>query len=361
MRRPRLSRLMPVLAAALLLPGLLPGVASAARPAVTSPTPTISFLIGSCWVSIDGGPATTEITGILRKADGTLKGTLKDTSDASGSAELCFKRLVLGGDTLTLKAGGKTIRTLAIHRFALLPNRNTDVLTVKGKPNDKLAIERSECTVDGKACTGIEDKQITIGPKGTFTWNLKGTQDITGGDKFILEWTNPLGDSVGIRVHAPSFTATIGLPTVTGWAAPGTPVTVTVRRAGVIVASGAATARPDSTWTAKLRKNGAEVLVQEGDVLKASVASTATLHADLTAGFAGDGISGVCFPDVDLAADLTDPLGSSTWYYYAHSDGNGNYLLSSLDLLTRAGWTATVRCTDDAGDTIARQLLIPNA
>lgn len=353
MRRPFSALIaMAALAGALLVPA---GASAAPSPAATN---ILYVGVGECWADVDDAVVGTTVTFLLRRPNGTLKAKASDVVGDQTSAGVCFSTRIAGGDTLVLRSGGKTLRTLAIHRLSIAPNRTTDQVGGTGKAGDELTIGRGDCTVEGRACTDSDTKTITVGPQGTWSWGLSGIQDITGGDRFNLDWVSPKGDHASIDLRAPNLAAFVGRAGVTGFAKPGSSVTVKLFRSSVRIAKGTATATIGSTYAITLRDGaGKAVKVAEGDVVKSSIAADAILPATVTIGIVDDGIEGRCLPDVDARLTLASDGGEA--YSYTHTDAEGDYAFTALDLATRGGAVATVLCTSDAGDSIGRRLTIP--
>lgn len=344
-----------VLAAAL-LPALLPAGASAAPAA--APIPTLSSSIGACWVDVSAAPPSTEVTLTLRSAAGTLKGKQTVSTDVAGEGDVCFAKDVVGGDTVVLKKGSTTLRTLTVPRLSIRPDRDTDRITGTGPANGSVHVGYADCGVPGYSCSLVGSDTRTVDGKGRWSWNLAGTMDITGTDRFDLVWTNTKGDEVSIYIFAPRIEATVGSSTVVGDAWPGTAVTVKLVRGGSVIAKGTVKADAASEYSARLRRpNGVLVKVAQGDTIKADVASDAAVKATITEAIVGDGIEGTCFPTTRIRLTLKD--GGSEQYEYTLTDGAGAYSFPDLGLDARVGQVALVMCTDSSGDTIIRKLTIP--
>jgi hypothetical protein len=339
------------LAAALLLPASVSAVPSPAA------TPTLDVGYGECWADVENLAPKAKVTGILRNKQGSLKGQDTDRATVNGDADLCFPRPIVGGDTITLRVGGTVIRRFTIPTLGVRPDRDTDVVTLRGTPGSTFNVERADCTVAGLACAAWETREFTMPPSGTDAWDLDGIQDITGGDRFYLEWVSPKGDVVSIYTAAPHLQVFIGRSRAFGNANPGTAVTVRLRRGGTLVGQGSATADAGYDYATTLRKNGSPVTVRQGDIVRGSFASDAVLPATLTMEIDGDGIVGACLPEVDVRLALRSGDGES--YEYAASDEVGAYAFTGLGLDARVGQTAIVLCTSDAGDTVGRSLVIP--
>lgn len=334
---------------------LLPASASAAPSPAAAPILDVSY--GDCEADVEQLAPNTKITATLRSKSGALKGRDSDTADGGGDADLCFPAAILGGDTITVRQGDTVLRRLTIPTLGIRPDRDTDVVTVRGKPGITINVVREDCGVAGSGCPDYQTLELTVPPSGTYEWDLEGIQDITGGDRFWVEWTSPKGDWVGIYTNAPNLLVFMGRSRVTGAANPGTAVTVRIRREGVLIGQGSATADTKYDYAATLRKNGTPVPVLQGDVVRGDFASDAVLTANLTIGISGDDITGECAKDQDVRLTLKAPGTESYWY--GTTNEFGVYRFSNVSLDERVGQTAIVLCTTQAGDTLGARLVVP--
>jgi len=220
------------------------------------------------------------------------------TTAADGSFSVRLKP-ILAGDRLVVTQDGAT-RTVTVPDLRLAANASTDRVAGRIPVGDPEAIVTLARQVGPYSLGGYLVEAPTAA-NGTFSKNLDPEDDLQGGERVELSWSNDTDDVIRVRTAAPSVTVQVGRSTVEVYGPRGVRATITLKTRGGAV-RGTATVTQSMTGaavTGTFRKNGAAVKVKAGDRVIHSGASSLPLTVvtptlDLTAP-SGGSIHAMCF------------------------------------------------------------------
>jgi hypothetical protein len=306
------------------------------------------------------GPANDTLTITLKDRNGVVVDTKTTTTNGSGSFAMsnCFKRQVKGQDRIRA-TNGHVAREFVVPALKITVNRVTDL--VSGRAPAKSSVSFRGCYYhDYSACLDILGSTNTKAD-GTFVKDFSST-DLHGGDWAQVMWSSPSGDLVTRQGNAPYATATVGDPTVRGYAPPGQAVGVKLRRSGSTIATASGTATGDTGyWSGDFHRSGGSLVgLRAGDALVGSWATDASLTiptTSVTGNVTTDHVTGRCLPNRPVLAYAHRANWSSLSYAYPIADATGHFnadmsnsLYPTFDL--KHGDIVEIYCRSARGDQV---------
>ena len=354
---------------------ILTGIVAAALPigpaAASTPRPfTFHVTIGQCfWIQAPGGAdavVTWSASNGSLKATFSQRGLVTGRIDGLGYCGLPHPAVSIG-DRIRVSAAGLT-RTFKVPVLTAAFDTARGLLKGTGPVSSRLAWQAASPQMFPAGSCGTWAR---IYADGTYSVDIRALSGmpycptnfvLKGGDSGLVRWTSPSKDQVFRMATVPFIDIASRESTVSGAAAAGTPVTITVRDSGGTVlgyASGHADASGSFNLVARGHR-GNEVFIQAGDRVVGDWAGAAAVtvpDVHFSALPVYHWIYGWCMPDARYWLELDYESGSS--YTGGITDDSGETALWQVNGHVKSGETMRIVCQFDNGDQVTSNQVIP--
>lgn len=352
---------------AVLLVGLLGGVAAAATPIMT-----FDVLIGDHCVSGMGKPDTA-LRVVVRDVDGIVQGRGITQVYSDGFWEFCeIYGAVRPGYTITATLytpqGTIAKRTVTVPQISIRLDRDADLAFGRGPAGESVTIYASDYRFDHWGESYATSMPVIVDGTGAWSYDLGADGiNVRGGADARIEWTNASGTVHVYRYGAaPFLSVVLGMPEFWGATRMLGHASVTLTNGPTVVATGHAVGDILSgSFFGLLSDSEGELFnLQPGSHLWATGIGNGfdwtVPDAVTSVSKSSDRVNGRCFPNSRFRVSVSDKDYWTSATKFGTVAANGLFSRDFTSLMNIArGYRVVVECWTEPGDSVAEVYLVP--